>query len=247
MSLPGRDVLDAAVAALMAAAALAGCAPAGSESDSAGASGPTAAKTVQGMRVISSDHPDPTPGKTLMASAAPMSSAVPMSVTTPGTAAAGVGTPHGDADDQPDSGSQPPNNAEGMPKDPSPPPAEEENAEAVEPDAGLAELPPVSVDPDTDIRLGTGSCCAVHDTPGCSNADLQVCVCERLPACCTEAWSEACALVVQHKHCQPGVRACVCGMEDGQWGQATCCEDAWTDGFCDQIATDKCGAEPGCR
>jgi hypothetical protein len=71
-------------------------------------------------------------------------------------------------------------------------------------------------------------------------------VCELLPSCCTDAWSTACVLIVEQKYCQPGVRECVCGTEDGQWGQASCCEVAWTDVFCDGVAVDKCSATPGC-
>lgn len=93
---------------------------------------------------------------------------------------------------------------------------------------------------------GMGSCCMEHDTPGCSNADLEVCVCEKLTACCTDAWTEACVLIVQQKYCQPGVRDCVCGSEDGQWNQPDCCLSDWSDTFCDQVAISHCGAQPGC-
>jgi hypothetical protein len=94
--------------------------------------------------------------------------------------------------------------------------------------------------------LGTGSCCMEHDTPGCSNADLQVCVCEKLTACCTDAWSAPCVLIVQQKYCQPGVRDCVCGDGDGQWGRHSCCDQDWSDAFCNDVAQSKCGAMTGC-
>jgi hypothetical protein len=90
-----------------------------------------------------------------------------------------------------------------------------------------------------------GSCCSEHATPGCSNADLQVCVCEKLPSCCTEAWTEACTYVVRQKYCQAGVRECVCGTGAMQWGQAQCCEQQWSDS-CDTVAERKCNALPGC-
>jgi hypothetical protein len=101
--------------------------------------------------------------------------------------------------------------------------------------------------PDGQVgMLGMGSCCTAHDTPGCSNADLQVCVCEKLSSCCTGAWDAPCVLIVQQKYCQPGVRDCVCGDGSGQWGQHDCCDVDWSDTFCNQVAQSKCGAASGC-
>jgi len=96
------------------------------------------------------------------------------------------------------------------------------------------------------VMRGVGGCCTEHDTPGCSNADLEVCVCEKLPSCCTGAWNRPCVLIVEQKFCQAGVRECVCGQGDGQWAQTSCCESDWTDTFCDQVAESKCGAVRGC-
>ncbi|MET0387217.1 MAG: hypothetical protein ABW321_14710, partial [Polyangiales bacterium] len=93
--------------------------------------------------------------------------------------------------------------------------------------------------------MGTGSCCSAHDTPGCGNADLQVCVCEKLPSCCTDKWDAACTFIVTQKHCQPGVRECVCGSGADQWGQAQCCEERWSS-TCDDVAETKCSAQAGC-
>jgi hypothetical protein len=95
--------------------------------------------------------------------------------------------------------------------------------------------------------LGTGSCCQEQTTPGCDNADLQVCVCEKIPSCCTTAWSKPCVLIVKEKYCQPGVRDCVCGtnVDAGQWGQTMCCDTAWTD-TCNTVAEIKCSAVAGC-
>jgi hypothetical protein len=90
-----------------------------------------------------------------------------------------------------------------------------------------------------------GSCCSVQNTPGCSNASLEVCVCEKDPSCCTTTWAEPCVLVVQQKYCQPGVRDCVCGTDAGQWGQSDCCNTDWTS-TCDSVATLKCNAVQGC-
>lgn len=90
-----------------------------------------------------------------------------------------------------------------------------------------------------------GSCCVTQTTPGCSNASLEVCVCQMVPTCCTAAWAEECVLLVQQKYCQPGVRDCVCGADAGQWDQTSCCSTDWTS-TCDSVATLKCSAVQGC-
>lgn len=98
--------------------------------------------------------------------------------------------------------------------------------------------------PDTGPR-DIGSCCMEQTTPGCSNPDLEVCVCEKDQTCCTTAWALPCVLIVQQKYCQPGVRDCVCGTDAGQWGQTPCCKKDWTS-TCDSVATLKCNAVQGC-
>jgi len=110
-------------------------------------------------------------------------------------------------------------------------------------DAGVT--PPSSGAPDGGVVTGSGSCCTEHDTGGCGNADLMVCVCEKDPSCCTKAWSRQCVFIVEQKFCQPGIRDCVCGSADGQWGQASCCESDWSS-TCDSVAKVKCEAVPGC-
>jgi hypothetical protein len=90
-----------------------------------------------------------------------------------------------------------------------------------------------------------GSCCSKQSTPGCSNPDLELCVCQKDQSCCTTAWGLECALIVQQKYCQPTVRDCVCGTDAGQWGQAQCCNTDWTS-TCDSVATLKCNAAQGC-
>jgi len=113
------------------------------------------------------------------------------------------------------------------------------------PELDAAVSTPIEVDAGTPALTGSGSCCSAHDTPGCSNADLQVCVCENLPDCCTKAWSDACAFIVKQKYCQAGVRDCVCGTGDAQWGQNQCCETQWS-ASCDSVAELKCTAVAGC-
>jgi hypothetical protein len=114
------------------------------------------------------------------------------------------------------------------------------------PDAGSPRPPGDAGDQTASTMLhGTGSCCAKHDAPGCGNADLQVCVCEKLPSCCTKAWDAACVFLVEQKYCQAGVRDCVCGTGSDQWGQAQCCDSEWSSS-CDSVAEIKCGAVAGC-
>jgi hypothetical protein len=91
-----------------------------------------------------------------------------------------------------------------------------------------------------------GSCCAVSALPGCGDPDLQACVCALQPECCKTAWSQACTFVVAQKYCQRGVRECVCGSAEGQWQQASCCGQSWTD-TCESVAINKCSASSGCK
>jgi hypothetical protein len=90
------------------------------------------------------------------------------------------------------------------------------------------------------------SCCVPHAKPGCNDADVQRCVCDKLETCCSDAWTAACTYIVTEKFCQAGVRDCVCGDGDGQWQQTNCCDVAWTS-TCDDVAQIKCGATVGCK
>jgi len=98
--------------------------------------------------------------------------------------------------------------------------------------------------PDGGTR-DVGSCCSAQTTPGCDDSNLELCVCQKIPSCCTTAWTLACALIVQQKYCQGNVRDCVCGTDAGQWGQAQCCTTDWSS-TCDSVATLKCNAVTGC-
>jgi hypothetical protein len=91
----------------------------------------------------------------------------------------------------------------------------------------------------------TGSCCSTSTQPGCGDAALRACVCEREPRCCSEAWDENCTRLVKEKHCQSGVRDCVCGYGEGQWQQAYCCQGGWND-TCESVSYNKCGATADC-
>ena len=91
----------------------------------------------------------------------------------------------------------------------------------------------------------TGSCCSASGAPGCADPALQECVCALAPRCCSDAWDESCARLVNEKNCQSGVRACVCGSGEGQWQQAYCCEGGWN-ATCESVSIHKCGATPAC-
>jgi hypothetical protein len=108
----------------------------------------------------------------------------------------------------------------------------------------------VTIDADGGIDtegalMGMGSCCVTHGSAGCTNGELQACVCAKLPKCCTETWTMECVDFVLKKNCEPGVRDCVCGTGDNQWQQTDCCEKSWSD-TCDSVAENKCGATHGC-
>ncbi|HEY6880192.1 MAG TPA: hypothetical protein VI299_19345 [Polyangiales bacterium] len=119
--------------------------------------------------------------------------------------------------------------------DESEPPVSDDAGSTATPDSGVT---PVFPDGGTFMH-GTGSCCETHATPGCGNADLEVCVCEKDPSCCTTAWGPQCTIIVEQKFCQPGVHECVCEKAPD------CCQSGW-DSRCDSTARVLCKAIPGC-
>jgi hypothetical protein len=126
-------------------------------------------------------------------------------------------------------------------------PAEEQPGEH-DPDAGTPMVEPLDAAVLGDAMvgsIGTESCCTVHDSPGCSNADMQVCVCEKISSCCTDKWDQGCVLIVTERRCQEGVRDCVCGDGPNQWGQHVCCDSSWGS-TCDTTARSLCDAKRGC-
>ena len=105
-------------------------------------------------------------------------------------------------------------------------------------------LPPPEPPPDAGpVDPTKGACCAVHTTPGCADTDVETCICKLLPDCCTNMWDSICVQLVREKHCEPGVRDCVCMT----WQQQACCDTAWTD-ICRDVAEDpnKCHSQPSC-
>jgi hypothetical protein len=91
-----------------------------------------------------------------------------------------------------------------------------------------------------------GPCCETHEGPGCQDRATAECVCAMIPSCCTDNWDEACAIMVMQKHCEAGVRSCVCGSEPDEWQlQAQCCSGEWP-ALCESTAVQKCGAKESC-
>jgi hypothetical protein len=86
-----------------------------------------------------------------------------------------------------------------------------------------------------------GACCAPHSSGGCADAAIEKCICGMLEDCCTTAWDSICVQLVREKHCEDGVRTCVCDT----WQQPDCCNVQWTN-ICGIVAEDKCGAQPSC-
>ncbi len=48
---------------------------------------------------------------------------------------------------------------------------------------------------------GGDSCCEVHDTPGCVDADVEACVCAEDPFCCADGWDDLCVEEVTSLGC----------------------------------------------
>ncbi len=76
-------------------------------------------------------------------------------------------------------------------------------------------------------QSGTGPCCGTHDSPGCDEPVCERDVCDLLPQCCTDRWSEDCVAVAQ---------------ESGFFGPQCSCRTCGTSGDC-------CSPHltPGCR
>jgi hypothetical protein len=92
------------------------------------------------------------------------------------------------------------------------------------------------------LQEDLGPCCEAHDGPGCQDQATAECVCAMIPTCCTGNWEEACAVMATQKHCEEGVRSCVCD----EWGLDTqCCMGAWSE-LCQSTAVQKCGAKDSC-
>jgi hypothetical protein len=47
-----------------------------------------------------------------------------------------------------------------------------------------------------DCSWGPSTCCETRDEPGCSDPEVEACVCALDPSCCDLSWSEGCLLVI---------------------------------------------------
>lgn len=86
-----------------------------------------------------------------------------------------------------------------------------------------------------------GACCAAHAEPGCSEPEVESCICDLLPDCCTDSWDALCVQLYNEQHCGDGVRECVCK----DWELDRCCTESWTT-LCALTAEEKCGGTPSC-
>jgi len=48
---------------------------------------------------------------------------------------------------------------------------------------------------------GAANCCVADGTPGCTEPDIQQCVCAEQPSCCAEAWDFQCVQAVETLGC----------------------------------------------
>lgn len=92
---------------------------------------------------------------------------------------------------------------------------------------------------DASVALST-ACCDAHGTPGCSDATVQKCVCDKVSSCCQSAWDLVCVELVSSLGCGSCKGDCcksssVTGCNDAKIescvckGDATCCSDHWDD------------------
>jgi hypothetical protein len=105
---------------------------------------------------------------------------------------------------------------------------------------------------------GAGDCCAPQETPGCSNPDIQACVCALDDYCCSTQWDDICVEEVEGEACgscapcqpQCGGKACGgdgCGGSCGTCAANESCQNGkCVEGACQpQCAGKTCGPD-GC-
>ncbi|MCA9718359.1 MAG: hypothetical protein H6713_42520 [Myxococcales bacterium] len=105
-------------------------------------------------------------------------------------------------------------------------------------------------------EMDAGDCCVENGSPSCNQPDVAGCVCEAMPECCEDVWSQACADSVEMLGCglceqqlgpccEPGngpgcedadVAACVCDVAPG------CCENEWNEVCADLVGFLGCGS-----
>jgi hypothetical protein len=109
-----------------------------------------------------------------------------------------------------------------------------------------------------DCGACEGSCCIANDSPGCSDPDVQACVCALDTYCCDVQWDSICAGEADdcgscngdccESNGTPGcdnedIEKCVCAVD------AFCCNGQWDNLCVQEVNTEECGdcqAEPVC-
>ncbi len=105
--------------------------------------------------------------------------------------------------------------------------------------------------PDAGAPEGGGhNCCIDHAGPGCTDPDIEACVCGEDPLCCSIPWDDVCAGIVSEScgdecvdcltpHLTPGcndgiIQSCVCAQD------SFCCNDHWDAQCVDEIVDFGC-------
>jgi plastocyanin len=109
---------------------------------------------------------------------------------------------------------------------------------------------------DTDCGACEGSCCTVHETPGCEDNNVSSCVCDQDVWCCDLIWDELCIDTAKSEcgacealpeptcgdaTCDPGEDCTTCDSDCGSCTGA-CCEPHEGKG-CDQPTVQSCVCE----
>jgi len=99
----------------------------------------------------------------------------------------------------------------------------------------------------------------VQDTPGCTDPDIQACVCDNDPFCCSDFWDLACVGKVGTLLCAPSCEpddddGYCCDPASGQAGceinsiemcvceaDSFCCDIAWDMDCVNEIEESNCG------
>lgn len=110
-----------------------------------------------------------------------------------------------------------------------------------------------SGDDTTDTGVDGGTCCAAQEEPGCSNAEVEACVCAEDDFCCEMMWDAMCvqaAVATCNAQCGAPPNDCCaategagCGLDDVQECvcaiDSACCDEAWT-GTCAALGVTDC-------
>lgn len=92
-------------------------------------------------------------------------------------------------------------------------------------------------------------CCQRHDEPGCQDPEVESCICDVMPECCTDSWTEACIVEGVNFACmectgrEPGSNADGGNVDDGNVDDGNVDDGNVDDGNADDGADS--GAGPG--